>query len=462
MKKLIKVLSVASIMALGLNAQSVHLERGWNNIGLIGATSVTDFNTADANNSLIIWKYNAQENKWLFYSNVESYENQVRQWITDGANYGLLNTLNAGDAVWVKSDRAIDINIGAIAYTNIRGFVKNAVTNEPINNFSVIIDGHEQLFTDANGTFDIQNVTVAHHDINISAEGYEGTNINVDIDNPVPVDLGQIKLIPQQNAVENIELRGDIVNAVTGEKVDNPVRLRLFQGYNNTDGNATIDTIVNNGEYDINISSGTYTVVLSADGYRDTTYNYTFASDNNNEITQNFAIAPIDANVTYALRATLTWGANPSDLDSHFLAYAPDSNHSVWHIYYSNEEAYENDHKVADLDVDDTSSYGPEHVTLYDLNTSMKYVYYVWNYSGNSNAELKNSNADVKVYYNGQLYDFSVPYADGMGWKVFEIDNGVLVPCQTNCMVSSDFDIYNLRSQDSKVMELINTANSPK
>lgn len=480
MKRFIKTLSVASILALGLNAQTVHLEKGWNNVGLIGATAVNDFNNSSID---YVWKYNAQNGKWYFYSTNEEYNNQVRRWISDGyTNYGLLRTLNTGDAVWIKSESAININVGAIAYTNIRGFVKNAVTNNPINHFSVIVDNHEKVFNDTNGTFDIQNITVAQHSINVSAQGYQPVHINLDVENPTPVDLGQIQLVPQSdsNNSNTREVNGEILNAVTGEKIDEPVRIRLFNGYNNTEGEPVFDTNVNNGEYDINLSAGTYTVVLDANGFYETTYNHTFASENNDSvIRQNLVMSPIDSNVSYALRATLTWGEYPTDLDSHFLAYAPDSNHSVWHVYYDQKEAYINNNgelinddnsvdenestkKIASLDVDDTDSFGPEHVTLYDFNTSMKYVYYVWNYS--QDGELKNSNAEVKVYYNNHLYDFHVPYADGTGWKVFEIDNGVLMPCQTNCMVSDDFDIYNLRTtnQYKEIKELIDTANQPK
>lgn len=67
---------------------------------------------------------------------------------------------------------------------------------------------------------------------------------------------------------------------------------------------------------------------------------------------------------------TLTWGENPSDLDSHLLTP------SGAHIYYA--------HKTDDgasLDYDDTSSYGPEHVAITTLNDG-EYLYSVHWYSG--------------------------------------------------------------------------------
>ena len=63
---------------------------------------------------------------------------------------------------------------------------------------------------------------------------------------------------------------------------------------------------------------------------------------------------------------------------------------------------------AAMLDVDDTTSYGPETITIYDLNTS--YVYCVYDYSSGDNPDrsmLDKSNAVIKVY----TYGSSVPRA---------------------------------------------------
>ncbi len=48
---------------------------------------------------------------------------------------------------------------------------------------------------------------------------------------------------------------------------------------------------------------------------------------------------------------------------------------------------------------------------------------------------LANSGAQVKVFTNeGVQRIFNVPYEKGNVWKVFEIRNGRIVPCESGCM----------------------------
>ena len=479
MKNFIKKLSIVSIMALGVNAQVVNLTQGWNNIGIVGDTPISSFNN---NNVQIVWEYDSVNHKWLFYSPLETYMDQVRRWINDGFDYGFINTLRAGDAVWVYSSNNTTINIGAVAYTSMMGFVKDAINNIPINSFTVLVDNQEYNFNDSNGSFVIPNVTLGDHNVIIRAEGYRDYNLSADIEEPVTYNVGQISLIPQ-NVNANIEVRGRVLNAVNGQNIEN-VRMRIFEGANNTNGQPVVDTILTDGNYDVNLSAGTYTVALSAEGFYPTTYTYTFASENES-ITQDFSLAPeATDNNNFVMRAVLTWGETPRDLDSHFFAYNPETNETLWHVYFGKQYAYmengqlyntdslpsdENITEIAELDHDDTSSYGPETVTLKDLNASLKYVYYVWNWS--NEAPLKDSNAHVVVLYNGQEYQFNIPYEDGRAWKVFEIDHGVLVPCVTNCVrdINDHLDANDMLNRITKttiddilLREILNSNNSPK
>lgn len=71
----------------------------------------------------------------------------------------------------------------------------------------------------------------------------------------------------------------------------------------------------------------------------------------------------------------LTWGAHPTDLDSHVRGQKSDN--SVFHAYYSNKIGNDIDHTViASLDVDDTDGYGPENFILNTLG-GKNYYYYV-------------------------------------------------------------------------------------
>ena len=81
-----------------------------------------------------------------------------------------------------------------------------------------------------------------------------------------------------------------------------------------------------------------------------------------------YALSPNMKNLD-GMRAVLTWGANPSDLDSH-LAYENN------HIYYSKKVG-----SKAHLDVDDTNSYGPETITIVKKKEGKKYLYAIHNYT---------------------------------------------------------------------------------
>lgn len=122
-------------------------------------------------------------------------------------------------------------------------------------------------------------------------------------------------------------------------------------------------------------------------------------------------------------RTILTWGQNPSDLDSHMTGPAADG--SRWHVYYSNKTAG----GQCALDVDDTSSLGPETVTCPPTGTTGAlqpgvYRYSVHHYSGSEN--IGNSGANVRLEFgNGQTYNFTPPAGTYVGsrdvWTVFEL-----------------------------------------
>ena len=141
----------------------------------------------------------------------------------------------------------------------------------------------------------------------------------------------------------------------------------------------------------------------------------------------------------FNMRIVLQWGEHPSDLDSHL--FGKGRNNTAMHVYYSDMYGYtdilpgtSNAELIAMLDVDDTSSYGPETITIYDLNTS--YVYCVYDYSSGGNPDhsmLDRSQAVIKVYTYGSSVPrvFELPRGTGTWWNVFKINNGIIVPIQT-------------------------------
>ncbi len=125
---------------------------------------------------------------------------------------------------------------------------------------------------------------------------------------------------------------------------------------------------------------------------------------------------------TAPLAATLTWGENPRDLDTHLIG--PNG----LHIYYVNQGSLSSEPFI-NLDVDDTTSFGPEVLTALSFPEAGTYHYSVYRYSGSST--ISASPARVEVVVNGQRHVFVPPagQTDERWWNVFDIivdENGAI------------------------------------
>lgn len=118
---------------------------------------------------------------------------------------------------------------------------------------------------------------------------------------------------------------------------------------------------------------------------------------------------------------TLTWGQNPSDLDSHW--YVPHPTQSTEYEIYFGNKTQEVNGVIFDLDVDDTSSFGPEVVTVPDFPHAGTYRYLVHLYSGSGT--IADSPARVELNLRGNVHVFSPNEATGDStdeyWHVFNI-----------------------------------------
>ena len=127
----------------------------------------------------------------------------------------------------------------------------------------------------------------------------------------------------------------------------------------------------------------------------------------------------------YIRRATLTWGANPRDLDSHMVTP------TGAHIYYSSKGS-RTSAPWTQLDVDDTTSYGPENISVYQFTPvgSAVYKYYVYLYAGTGS--LATSGARVSVQGPGTvLRNFTCPGGSSTAryWHVFNMTSaGTVIP----------------------------------
>lgn len=141
-----------------------------------------------------------------------------------------------------------------------------------------------------------------------------------------------------------------------------------------------------------------------------------------NELT--YALSPVMKNLD-GMRIVLNWGKYPEDLDSH-LSF-PGS-----HIYFQHKKG-----SFANLDVDDTDSYGPETITIENKKFGQTYHYFVHDYTNRDNLSSgKLSSSDAKVFiYVGQslVKTYYVPKnKKGNVWNLFKINgNGEIIDINT-------------------------------
>ena len=104
-----------------------------------------------------------------------------------------------------------------------------------------------------------------------------------------------------------------------------------------------------------------------------------------------YAISPAMTSLD-GMRVVLSWGEKPFDLDSHLIFPGG-------HIYFDSKEGTD-----ANLDVDDTDSYGSETVTISKKHFGESYIYAVQDYS---NKGLPNSNYLSASKANGEFEDIN-------------------------------------------------------
>lgn len=123
-----------------------------------------------------------------------------------------------------------------------------------------------------------------------------------------------------------------------------------------------------------------------------------------------------------AVNITLTWGENPSDLDSHLYGPANAENTEQFHIYYARKQQTVGGVPI-DLDVDDTNSFGPEVVSIPRFPFPGTYQYYVNLFTGEGS--ILESPARVLIKTGDQEIIYSPTNTTGGAtdnWSVFNIE----------------------------------------
>jgi len=298
---------------------------------------------------------------------------------------------------------------------------------------------------DENGEFELV-LTPGIYYLNIVAEGYKSIILfDIKVESEETQYIEQVLMI-EENPETNKKgiVQGYIKNALNGNAISG-ANVIFRKGWNNRYGDVSSwwvsDTTATSnvfGYYSDELTCGNYTAEISMNGYI-VGYANIVVSDVSNTIQQNVVLTPILPEDEY--RIVLQWGSSPSDLDSHITG--PTETGSRFHVYFSNKQYKENGEVVARLDVDDTSSYGPETITMTlkpDLDGVYRYSVHDYSnrYVTNSKA-LSLSGAKVMLYRGNELLEtYNVPInMTGNLWTVFEIEDNMIISKNKLSYISS-------------------------
>lgn len=253
----------------------------------------------------------------------------------------------------------------------------------------------------------------------------EASGQSMQMSKNITVD-GQTKEVVSHVYIEVEFIGGTVVNALNNNHLEN-VTVKLREGNDNqtgdyvknADGTDVQAVTSESGYYQLDdIAAGSYTAEYIKDGYITGYKNVVCSITSGHE---DMALSPVMSGDTY--RIVLTWGENPSDLDSHLEGTA---NGEHGHVYYSDKNFEVDGIEIANLDLDDITSYGPETITINELGND-EFQYYVKNFTNrgeDANTALSASSAQVSVYRGSSLIKkYSVPENQtGLVWSVFELD----------------------------------------
>ena len=372
--------------------------------------------------------------------------------VTLGATVGAFQAVATINDISTTFNLSVDQGSGAPG--TLSGLVYNAVTGAPMPGVSVDIaptgsvaarqgpvafarfaapisrsTSLASMVTGSDGRYTSQVLAAACYDVTLSYTGFVLTTIvNQCVDGNSVAEAAP--LVPFSASPGSIT--GSVLNATNNQAVSGSVTVQLRAGMHNVLGQVLQTVTTTNGQYQFtSVAPGTYTVQATANGF--TAASRTgIAVGATNTGNQNVYLSPVGA--AGSVRIVLTWRSTPRDLDSHLTG--PLAAGGRFHVWYGGQGNCAGS-PFACLDVDVTSGYGPETVTIPQLTPGM-YRYSVQNYSAAGNGSnptdltLSNSGGRVDVYVdNALVHTFSVPAGAGSLWTVFEMNGTTITPVNT-------------------------------
>lgn len=284
--------------------------------------------------------------------------------------------------------------------------------------------------------------TEAYVDVSVRAPGYVSTTLH---SAPVNTGNGQLEtvVLVRENTARG-SISGTVRNARTGEGIAG-IQVVLSDGQRDPVGAysqamSTTTSDAEGGYTFTQLAAGTYTVGSAGNAVGSVGI-WGFEPGRRTAIpVQSGTIAGQDLVLSPStqgsneIRVVLTWGQSPADLDLHLTG--PNVDASRFHISYASKlnpaGTPPAGAAVASLDRDDTTSYGPETITLSGRLNSGVYRFSIHDYTNRNTAAstaLANSGARVELYTAGSAaaWTFYVPNQPGNVWTVFELSGSDLV-----------------------------------
>lgn len=343
------------------------------------------------------------------------------------------NIVNAEAAVKRALSEQAQERIPSKKYGILVGKVTDAVNGTGIDDASVSVYrfGDSSYYTATttyhDGSYELY-LEPGRYYIHIKKDRYLPVNAFTNIQEGVTTYNTELRVV--SSGYSGIgTVTGIITNAFDGNGVEG-LTIKFRKGINNTDGVIVNETMTGPyGVYETQLEAGSYTGEISGEGFI-TSYFYVVSIGGRFNNGQNGVISPIIGNDQ--IRIVLTWGEYPRDLDSHLTGPGKDGR---FHVYFANKAYYQDGETYADLDWDDTYSYGPETTTIYKRTEGL-YRFSVHDYSNRGSYDSKNlslSGAEVRVYRGSYLIAvFPVPSNKiGTVWTVFELDGDKIIPVNT-------------------------------
>ena len=343
------------------------------------------------------------------------------------------------ESVWnvlATLDGMVVIADGDISYAN----------NVPLSGANVHLERRGDRFradatTNGDGYYHFDDLHLGDYDLTITASGYSPIYQHIEIyEMQTDMFTATVEMIPDSMTGDGTA-SGYIYDALYGFGVEG-LTLYIRSGANDitSDVVATVRTDYDGYYQTPELPAGIYSAEIldetgSVEKYIDGLINIKILG--NQDIGNQNGTVSTEL-LTGQMRIVLSWGETPSDLDSHLFARLSDG--TCYHTWYSYMDAFMDSNYVdryAALDLDDTSSYGPETTTIY-VQEDGDYKFVVHDYSRWSTRDIAGSGAVVQIYMgNASMpdYVFYAPQTDGYYWEVFSYDgsSGHITPINSTC-----------------------------